>query len=53
CSSCHSNDLEKLMSACGFVSKSSGPGGSVQTTSSAGSSCGGCPATSCSTCGSR
>ncbi|MBF0259237.1 MAG: zinc ribbon domain-containing protein [Desulfamplus sp.] len=53
CSSCHSNDLEKLMSACGFVSKSSGAGGSVQTTSSAGSSCGGCAATSCGTCGSR
>ncbi|MGD9732236.1 MAG: zinc ribbon domain-containing protein [Desulfamplus sp.] len=54
CPSCQSNDLEKLMSACGFVSKSSGPGGAIQTTaSSAGSSCSGCSATSCATCGSR
>ncbi|SLM27747.1 Regulatory protein, FmdB family [Desulfamplus magnetovallimortis] len=53
CPSCSSPDLVKLMSACGFFSKTNGPGNTVQTTSSAGSACSGCAATSCSTCGSR
>ena len=48
CPSCNSKKVNKLMSACGFVSK----GSSGETVSaSAGSSCGGCAATSCATCG--
>ncbi|MBF0204949.1 MAG: zinc ribbon domain-containing protein [Desulfamplus sp.] len=54
CPSCQSNDLTKLMSACGFVSiRPSGAGGAVQTTTSAGTSCSGCSATACGTCGSK
>ncbi|WDP87144.1 MAG: zinc ribbon domain-containing protein [Desulfobacter sp.] len=53
CPECESQDLARLMSKCGFVSKSAGPGGQVQTTTSAGSSgCAGCSATNCSTCSS-
>ncbi len=50
CPSCNSQDLEKLMSACGFVSKSSGPGGESQVTSSSSSACGSCASSSCSSC---
>ena len=51
CPSCESGDLSRLMSKCGFVSKSSGPGGQVQTTTSAGSSgCAGCSSTNCGPC---
>ena len=51
CPECKSEDLGRLMSKCGFVSKSEGPGGQVQTTTSAGSSaCAGCSATNCSSC---
>lgn len=50
CPQCQSEDLAKQLSMCGFVSKSSGPGG-VQTVSAAGSSaCSGCSATNCSSC---
>ncbi|WP_300462011.1 zinc ribbon domain-containing protein [Desulfobacula sp.] len=52
CPSCDSPDLARLMSACGFVSKSSGPGGETRVKSSASSSsCAGCSSTSCSSCG--
>ena len=47
CPSCNSKKVGKLMSACGFVSKGGG-GGTVSK--SAGSSCGGCTASSCSSC---
>lgn len=53
CPSCHGKDLKKLMSACGFVSKTTGPGNTIQTrTPASSSSCSGCSATSCSTCAS-
>lgn len=48
CISCNSNEVSKLMSACGFISKG-GNGESVKSSASA-SSCGGCAATSCSGC---
>jgi len=48
CPSCSSEDVCRLMSRCGFVSKGSGG----QTVSrSAGSACGGCSASSCAGCG--
>ena len=49
CDSCSSKKVNKLMSACGFVSK--GKGGETVSSSASGSSCGGCTATSCSSCG--
>ena len=52
CPSCSSRDLARLMSKCGFVSKSAGPGGETQvTSSSASSACSSCSAGSCATCG--
>lgn len=52
CPACSSQDLDRLMSACGFISKSSGPSGEISTTSSAGASaCGSCSSGSCSSCG--
>ncbi len=51
CPACNSEDLARLMSKCGFVSKSTGPGGQIQTTTSAGSSsCAGCSSKNCSSC---
>ena len=51
CPECQSRNLVKQLSLCGFVSKSSGPGGETQITSSSSSSaCSGCSATSCSSC---
>jgi putative FmdB family regulatory protein len=47
CSTCSSKKVRKLMSACGFVSKG-GNGQPVKT--AAGSSCGGCHASSCAGC---
>lgn len=47
CPACGSKDLTKLLSACGMISRGENTGGS---TSSSGSSCGSCNATSCSTC---
>ena len=49
CPSCDSKKVTRLMSSCGFVSK----GGAGETTraSASASSCGGCAATSCATCG--
>lgn len=48
CPQCGSRDLKKLLSTCGFVSKSAG-GETVST--SAGSSCGSCTSSGCSSCG--
>ena len=50
CPSCDSQDLVRLMSACGFISRSSGPGGET-TIKSSGSSCGSCASSNCSSCG--
>jgi len=49
CSGCNGRNLNRLMSACGFVSKGSG-GETVSSTAGA-SACSGCAATSCSSCG--
>lgn len=52
CPFCNSEDVQKLMSACGFVSKGSGPSGENLMTRSAGTSgCAGCSSTNCGTCG--
>jgi len=51
CSFCKSEKVIKLLSACGFKSK--GKNGATVKASAADSSCSGCTATSCSTCGSR
>ncbi len=48
CPSCRSKKVSRLMSACGFVSK--GKGGET-VSKSAGSSCTGCTAGSCASCG--
>jgi len=51
CPSCKSRDLSRLMSKCGFFTKSSGSsneGASVSGSSS--SSCSGCTSTNCSSC---
>ena len=49
CTCCNSRNINRLMSACGFVSKGSG-GETVSSTAGA-YSCGGCAATSCASCG--
>ena len=49
CPSCNSTKVNKLMSTCGFVSK--GIGGETVNTSASASSCDGCSANSCSSCG--
>jgi len=53
CPECKSEDVEKLMSACGFVSKGASSGGEAPTlSSSAGTnSCGSCSSGNCSSCG--
>ena len=52
CPACDSQDLSRLMSTCGFVSKSTGSGGESQVTTSASSSgCGSCASTNCGSCG--
>ncbi len=52
CPGCDSKDLSRLLSRCGFISKSTGPGGESQVTaSSASSACGSCSAGSCASCG--
>jgi len=50
CRHCDSSDVVRLMSACGFLSK--GSGGETTRASAGTSSCSGCTATSCTTCGS-
>ncbi|MEJ2038528.1 MAG: zinc ribbon domain-containing protein [Desulfosarcinaceae bacterium] len=47
CPACESKKVCRLMSSCGFVSKSAGG----QVTASSSSGCSGCKATSCSSCG--
>ncbi len=52
CPSCDSQDLGRLMSKCGFMSKSAGPDGQGEVSvSSAGSGCGSCSSTNCGSCG--
>ncbi|NOX35886.1 MAG: zinc ribbon domain-containing protein [Deltaproteobacteria bacterium] len=51
CPACESRNLVRLMSACGFISKSSGPGGESRVKSAGSSSCGGCSSSNCSSCG--
>jgi len=49
CPACSSKKINRLISACSFKSK--GEGGEIVKSSAADSSCSGCAATSCSTCG--
>jgi putative FmdB family regulatory protein len=49
CPSCASADVGKLMSCCGFVSKSAS--GQTVGSSASASSCSGCTASSCAGCG--
>jgi len=49
CPSCNSDKVNKLMSACGFLSK--GSGGETVRSSGSSSSCGSCSSSSCSSCG--
>ncbi len=48
CTSCESQNVKKMMSACGFYSK--GSGGETVGSSAGASSCGGCAASSCAGC---
>jgi len=48
CPKCGTKEVQKLLSACGFVSKTEG---GQTVSSSAGSSCSGCSSASCSGCG--
>ncbi|MDY0219802.1 MAG: zinc ribbon domain-containing protein [Desulfobacterium sp.] len=50
CPSCKSLDLARLISKCGFVSKSIDSSGQPAVTASSASACSGCAATSCSSC---
>lgn len=49
CPECQKTKVQKQMSACGFLSKSSG--GETVSTSAGSSSCTGCAASSCAGCG--
>ena len=49
CPLCNKTQVSRLLSECGFVSK--GGGGETVKASAATSSCSGCTATSCSSCG--
>jgi len=49
CPCCGNVKVERLMSSCGFVSK--GSGGETVSASAGASSCTGCSATNCSSCG--
>ncbi len=51
CPGCDSRDLTRLMSACGYVSKTGGSGGEPAVTSSSSSGCGSCSSTNCGSCG--
>ncbi len=52
CPSCDSYDLSRLMSACRFVSKSSGSFGQNKTSNvKSSSACNSCSSSSCSSCG--
>ncbi len=49
CPACEADNVCRLMSTCGFVSK--GSGGQTISTSASSSSCTGCSASSCAGCG--
>lgn len=49
CPTCKGKNVDKMMSACGFVSR--GGGGETVSRSAGASSCSGCAASSCSSCG--
>lgn len=49
CPRCGGQELKRLLSACGFVSK--GAGGETVAASAGSSACGSCSSTSCSSCG--
>lgn len=49
CPGCNSENISRMMSACGFVSKAGG--GQTISRSAGAASCGGCSATSCGSCG--
>jgi putative FmdB family regulatory protein len=49
CPRCEGRNVQRMLSACGFVSK--GSGGATVSRSAGTSGCAGCSATSCSTCG--
>ena len=49
CCCCNSKKVNRMMSACGFVSK--GSGGETVSQSAGASACSGCAGTSCSSCG--
>lgn len=49
CTDCNSQNVVKLMSACGFFTK--GSGGETVGSAAGTSSCSGCSATSCAGCG--
>lgn len=53
CPFCNSENVKRLMSACGFISKGTGADGSTETvrTSASSSACAGCTSTNCSSCG--
>jgi putative FmdB family regulatory protein len=49
CPDCQTNDVRRILSVCGFISK--GSGGETVSTSAGSSSCATCTSGSCSTCG--
>lgn len=49
CPECGTENIKRLMSACGFISK--GSGGETVGASAGASGCGTCSSTSCATCG--
>lgn len=49
CPTCKGKHIQRMMSACGFVSK--GGGGETVSRSAGASSCTGCAATGCGSCG--
>ena len=48
CPQCEGANIQRMMSACGFISK--GGGGETVKKAAGTSACSGCAATSCSTC---
>ncbi|WP_084066363.1 FmdB family zinc ribbon protein [Desulfocicer vacuolatum] len=50
CPACNSQDLARLLSCCGFVTKGAGAANAASSPSSSTSSCSGCTATSCASC---
>ena len=50
CPSCNSQDLSRLLSCCGFVTKGDQGGGANTASTTSTSSCSGCSATSCASC---